>query len=166
VSLDTSTYCGEVIHDGDKDVVIMGGGSVASESPRAGLVDVLSIHLAPVVLLHLLLGVLARRPAFTQHRDASRGQHRDLRLARTGRGRGSGLHDGRRRTGAGRGTPEGRGALQRPLPETKRFETGELLAPSLFRLYRATATEHSVLIRGGDPKYGRGADSRLTLSDI
>jgi uncharacterized protein YhbP (UPF0306 family) len=52
------------------------------------------------------------------------------------------------------------------LPETKRFETGELLPPSLFRLYRANVTEHSVLIRGGDPKYGRGADSRLTLSDI
>ena len=35
---------------GDKDVVIMGGGCVASEALRAGLVDVLSIHLAPVVL--------------------------------------------------------------------------------------------------------------------
>jgi hypothetical protein len=52
------------------------------------------------------------------------------------------------------------------LPKAKHFATGELLPPSLFRLYRATATEHSVLIRGGDPKYGRGADSRLTLSDI
>ena len=52
------------------------------------------------------------------------------------------------------------------LPESKRFEAEELLQPSLFRLYRANATEHSVLIRGGDPKYGRGADSRLTLSDI
>lgn len=52
------------------------------------------------------------------------------------------------------------------LPESKHFKVEELLPPSLFRLYRANATEHSALIRGGDPKYGRGADSRLTLSDI
>lgn len=35
---------------GSKDVVIMGGGNVAAGYLRAGLVDVLSIHLAPVVL--------------------------------------------------------------------------------------------------------------------
>lgn len=35
---------------GSKDVVIMGGGNVAAGFLRAGLVDVLSIHLAPVVL--------------------------------------------------------------------------------------------------------------------
>jgi dihydrofolate reductase/uncharacterized protein YndB with AHSA1/START domain len=35
---------------GEKDVVIMGGGDIASAFLRAGLVDVLSIHLAPVVL--------------------------------------------------------------------------------------------------------------------
>jgi hypothetical protein len=34
---------------------------------------------------------------------------------------------------------------------------------ALFRLYRATVTEHSVLIRGGDPDHGRGADSRMTV---
>ncbi|HEY0538927.1 MAG TPA: pyridoxamine 5'-phosphate oxidase family protein [Actinoallomurus sp.] len=49
------------------------------------------------------------------------------------------------------------------LPEAKRFELGELLSPALLRLYRATVTEHSVLIRGGDPDYGRGADSRMTV---
>ncbi|MFC6018732.1 SRPBCC domain-containing protein [Plantactinospora solaniradicis] len=35
---------------GDKDVVIMGGGNTAYGFLRAGLVDVLSVHLAPVVL--------------------------------------------------------------------------------------------------------------------
>ena len=35
---------------GEKDVVIMGGGAIASAFLRAGLVDILSIHLAPVVL--------------------------------------------------------------------------------------------------------------------
>lgn len=49
------------------------------------------------------------------------------------------------------------------LPEQRRFELDELCPPALFRLYRATVTEHSVLIRGGDPEYGRGADSRMTV---
>jgi dihydrofolate reductase len=35
---------------GDKDVVIMGGGATCYEFLRAGLVDVLTIHLAPLVL--------------------------------------------------------------------------------------------------------------------
>lgn len=56
--------------------------------------------------------------------------------------------------------------VARWLGPREHFEVGELLPPSLFRLYRANATEHSVLIRGGDPKCGRGADSRLTLSDV
>jgi hypothetical protein len=38
------------------------------------------------------------------------------------------------------------------------------VAPGLFRLYRATATEHSVLIRGSDPEDGKGADSRLAIT--
>jgi nitroimidazol reductase NimA-like FMN-containing flavoprotein (pyridoxamine 5'-phosphate oxidase superfamily) len=50
------------------------------------------------------------------------------------------------------------------LPTQKHFNRSDLLLPALFRLYRATATEHSVLIRGGDPEYGQGADSRLTVS--
>jgi nitroimidazol reductase NimA-like FMN-containing flavoprotein (pyridoxamine 5'-phosphate oxidase superfamily) len=49
------------------------------------------------------------------------------------------------------------------LPSAKRFEIGELLSPSLFRLYRATVTEHSVLIRGSDPVHGTGADSRMSV---
>jgi uncharacterized protein YhbP (UPF0306 family) len=49
------------------------------------------------------------------------------------------------------------------LPSSKRFEIEELLAPSLFRLYRATVTEHSVLIRGSDPAHGTGVDSRMTV---
>jgi dihydrofolate reductase/uncharacterized protein YndB with AHSA1/START domain len=35
---------------GDKDVIIMGGGAIANAFLRAGLVDVLSLHVAPVVL--------------------------------------------------------------------------------------------------------------------
>lgn len=35
---------------GDKDVVVMGGGSIASQVLYAGLADVLRIHLAPIVL--------------------------------------------------------------------------------------------------------------------
>jgi nitroimidazol reductase NimA-like FMN-containing flavoprotein (pyridoxamine 5'-phosphate oxidase superfamily) len=50
------------------------------------------------------------------------------------------------------------------LPEQKHFLPDELVAPGRFRLYRATAIEHSVLIRGGDPEYGKGADSRLVVS--
>jgi uncharacterized protein YhbP (UPF0306 family) len=50
------------------------------------------------------------------------------------------------------------------LPAAKRFTLDELRPPALFVLYRATATEHSVLIRGGDPRYGRGADSRMTVT--
>jgi nitroimidazol reductase NimA-like FMN-containing flavoprotein (pyridoxamine 5'-phosphate oxidase superfamily) len=52
----------------------------------------------------------------------------------------------------------------RRLPQLKGFELDELLAPALFRLYRANATAHSVLIRGSDPQYGRGADSRMTVT--
>jgi nitroimidazol reductase NimA-like FMN-containing flavoprotein (pyridoxamine 5'-phosphate oxidase superfamily) len=36
--------------------------------------------------------------------------------------------------------------------------------PSLFRLYRATAEEHFVLIRGRDPKRGTGVDRREQLT--
>lgn len=50
------------------------------------------------------------------------------------------------------------------LPAEKAFEPTELVAPALFRLYRAEVSEHSVLIRGGDPTYGRGADSRMTVT--
>jgi nitroimidazol reductase NimA-like FMN-containing flavoprotein (pyridoxamine 5'-phosphate oxidase superfamily) len=36
--------------------------------------------------------------------------------------------------------------------------------PSLFRLYRATASEHFVLIRGRDPERGTGVDRREPVS--
>ncbi|WBQ07434.1 pyridoxamine 5'-phosphate oxidase family protein [Kribbella sp. CA-293567] len=50
------------------------------------------------------------------------------------------------------------------LPEAKHFELAELLAPAGFRLYRATVVEQSVLVRGGDPELGKGADSRLIVT--
>jgi uncharacterized protein YhbP (UPF0306 family) len=49
------------------------------------------------------------------------------------------------------------------LPEQKRFTVDDVVEPALFRLYRARAVEHSVLIRGSDPRYGKGADSRMTV---
>jgi nitroimidazol reductase NimA-like FMN-containing flavoprotein (pyridoxamine 5'-phosphate oxidase superfamily) len=53
------------------------------------------------------------------------------------------------------------------LPESKRIGLDQLLTMApLFHLYRATATQHSVLIRGGDPRYGRGADSRMTVKPV
>lgn len=54
--------------------------------------------------------------------------------------------------------------FNRSLPADKRIEAVEFRAPGLFRLYRATVSEHSILIRGGDPRYGRGADSRLRVT--
>jgi nitroimidazol reductase NimA-like FMN-containing flavoprotein (pyridoxamine 5'-phosphate oxidase superfamily) len=50
------------------------------------------------------------------------------------------------------------------LPAAKHFEQAELVAPALFRLYEAKVVEHSVLIRGSDPEYGKGADSRSVVS--
>jgi uncharacterized protein YhbP (UPF0306 family) len=50
------------------------------------------------------------------------------------------------------------------LDEGRGFELDELRGDGLFRLYCATAKEHSVLIRGGDPEYGTGADSRLVIA--
>jgi nitroimidazol reductase NimA-like FMN-containing flavoprotein (pyridoxamine 5'-phosphate oxidase superfamily) len=49
------------------------------------------------------------------------------------------------------------------LPELTTFTPEELTEPAAFRLYRATATEHSILIRGGDPTFGREADSRMPV---
>jgi nitroimidazol reductase NimA-like FMN-containing flavoprotein (pyridoxamine 5'-phosphate oxidase superfamily) len=49
------------------------------------------------------------------------------------------------------------------LPELKDFPPDELRAPATFRLYRATVTEASVLVRGGDPELGTGVDSRLVV---
>lgn len=52
----------------------------------------------------------------------------------------------------------------------QRFETimvltpEELQPPARLRLYRADVTQHWVLIRGSDPVWGRGIDSRLEVS--
>ncbi len=46
------------------------------------------------------------------------------------------------------------------LPAARRFEPDELCAPAPFRLYRATVTQHDILLRGGDPENRRGADDR------
>jgi uncharacterized pyridoxamine 5'-phosphate oxidase family protein len=40
------------------------------------------------------------------------------------------------------------------------FGPDELRAPADLRLYRARATDHWILVRGGDPDYGTGIDSR------
>jgi uncharacterized protein YhbP (UPF0306 family) len=49
------------------------------------------------------------------------------------------------------------------LPEQRHFTLDDVTEPGLFRLYHARAVEHTVLIRGSDPRYGRGADSRMTV---
>jgi hypothetical protein len=42
--------------------------------------------------------------------------------------------------------------------------TGDMLrAPAPFRLYRALVSEHSVLLRGSDPRNSRGADERVAV---
>jgi nitroimidazol reductase NimA-like FMN-containing flavoprotein (pyridoxamine 5'-phosphate oxidase superfamily) len=46
----------------------------------------------------------------------------------------------------------------------KSFRPDELQAPAELRLFRATATEHWVLIRGSDPVWGRGIDTRISVS--
>jgi nitroimidazol reductase NimA-like FMN-containing flavoprotein (pyridoxamine 5'-phosphate oxidase superfamily) len=42
----------------------------------------------------------------------------------------------------------------------RRWKLSEVQPPSLLRLYRATALEHFVLVRGRDPKRGTGVDRR------
>lgn len=62
-------------------------------------------------------------------------------------------------------TPEDCAAAFRARFEGVRaFTSEELRAPSKLRLYRAIATEHWVLIRGSDPVWGRGVDSRLPVT--
>ncbi|MGH3376516.1 MAG: pyridoxamine 5'-phosphate oxidase family protein [Actinoallomurus sp.] len=48
-------------------------------------------------------------------------------------------------------------------PELREFTPDELRAPADLRLYRATATRHWVLVRGGDPDYGTGIDTRVPV---
>ena len=46
-------------------------------------------------------------------------------------------------------------------PGARAFEPSELMSPAPLRLYRATAGEYAVHIRGSDPRYGNGVDRRL-----
>lgn len=48
-------------------------------------------------------------------------------------------------------------------PEQRRFPREELQGAAPFRLYRARVSEHSVHVRGGDPEYGTGVDSRRVV---
>ena len=49
-------------------------------------------------------------------------------------------------------------------PELSRYSTAEQFRPpEVLRLYRARAIEHSILVRGSDPVFGRGIDSRMTV---
>jgi len=43
------------------------------------------------------------------------------------------------------------------------FAPGELSGDADLRLYRAQISEHHVLVRGGDPAYGRAVDGRLAV---
>lgn len=48
--------------------------------------------------------------------------------------------------------------------ELRVFAPDELRPPAPLRLYRATVTEHSVLVRGSDPVFGRGVDTRVVVT--
>lgn len=49
------------------------------------------------------------------------------------------------------------------VPEVADIGPEQLRPPGPLRLYRATVTEVSILIRGSDPEHGRGVDSRMPL---
>jgi pyridoxine/pyridoxamine 5'-phosphate oxidase len=55
-------------------------------------------------------------------------------------------------------------AFQPRFEGVKAFGPDELRPPAKLRLYRATVTEHWVLIRGDDPVWRRGTDSRVAVS--
>jgi nitroimidazol reductase NimA-like FMN-containing flavoprotein (pyridoxamine 5'-phosphate oxidase superfamily) len=50
-------------------------------------------------------------------------------------------------------------------PELRAYGVDELREPADLRLYRARAVAHWLLIRGRDPEYGTGIDSRLPVWD-
>ena len=61
--------------------------------------------------------------------------------------------------------PERCAIYSRPrFPGLHAFGPEDVRPPALIRLYRATVTEHSVLIKGRDPILGRGVDSRMTVT--
>lgn len=47
--------------------------------------------------------------------------------------------------------------------ELRAFAPDELRGPAPLRLYRATIAEHSVLVRGSDPVFGQGVDTRIVV---
>jgi nitroimidazol reductase NimA-like FMN-containing flavoprotein (pyridoxamine 5'-phosphate oxidase superfamily) len=49
-------------------------------------------------------------------------------------------------------------------PDLKYFTPEELRAPAPYRLFRAEVAEHSVLVRGSDPEFGTGVDSRRKVA--
>jgi nitroimidazol reductase NimA-like FMN-containing flavoprotein (pyridoxamine 5'-phosphate oxidase superfamily) len=55
-------------------------------------------------------------------------------------------------------------AFRPRFPGARGFTPEELQPPAQLRLYQATVTEHSVLIRGSDPVHGRGIDSRMPVT--
>ena len=61
-------------------------------------------------------------------------------------------------------TPEECAAAFRIRFEEIRSYTPDELRESGFGLYRATAEEHWVLVRGSDPVWGRGIDSRIAVT--
>ncbi|QXC62220.1 pyridoxamine 5'-phosphate oxidase family protein [Aquihabitans sp. G128] len=48
-------------------------------------------------------------------------------------------------------------------PELASTTVDDLRGPGLLRLYRAVATETSVLLRGGDPRNAHGIDTRIVV---
>jgi uncharacterized protein YhbP (UPF0306 family) len=55
-------------------------------------------------------------------------------------------------------------ACRARFPEQSVFPLESLRPPAELRLYRAQVTEHSIHVRGSDPDFGRGVDSRLPVS--
>lgn len=55
-------------------------------------------------------------------------------------------------------------AFARVTPDAVGFQPSELSGDAALRLYRARATSHEVHIRGRDPKYGAGIDTRREVS--
>lgn len=54
-------------------------------------------------------------------------------------------------------------AFANPKAGARAFPPEELSSDSELRLYRATATNHELHVRGGDPDYGTGIDRRVRV---
>jgi Pyridoxamine 5'-phosphate oxidase len=55
-------------------------------------------------------------------------------------------------------------ACRARFPEQEVFPHEKLRTPASLRLYRAHVVEHSIHVPGRDPDFGRGVDSRLTVT--